>query len=115
MKLDLWIEIALSVWTDRNPVLDQLVDSKSIGILGPKSRYARLLSGKASLTGNPVDILYGKVSPGATVSCCVEIGGSAADRGAGTQLRRKGEKSVQIKALPHELAAIGFRASVNSC
>ncbi len=54
--------IALSVWTDRNPILDQLVDSKSIGILGPKSRYARLLSGKAPLTGNLVEVLYGRVS-----------------------------------------------------
>jgi hypothetical protein len=54
--------IVLSVWTDRKPVPDQLVDSKSIGILSRKSRYARRLSGKCPLTGNPVEVLYGKVS-----------------------------------------------------
>lgn len=56
--------IVLSVWTDGKPVRDQLVDWESIGILSRerKSNYARLLSGKTSLTGNPVDIRYGKVS-----------------------------------------------------
>jgi hypothetical protein len=54
--------LVVSVWTERKPVLGQLLEAKSIGILSGKSRYARSLSGKTPLTGNPIEILYGKVS-----------------------------------------------------
>jgi hypothetical protein len=54
--------IALSVWTEENTILDQLLDARNIGILSRNSFYARRLSGRAPLTGNPVDVLYGKVS-----------------------------------------------------
>src|ERR1019366_1795437 len=54
--------IVMSVWTDEKPVLYQLLDEKREGILKPGSPYARLVKGKAPLTGNPVQILYGKVS-----------------------------------------------------
>jgi hypothetical protein len=54
--------IVMSVWTDGKPVLYQLLDEKREGILKLGSPYARLVKGKAPLTGNPVQILYGKVS-----------------------------------------------------
>ena len=54
--------IVMSVWTEKKPVLYQLLDEKREGILKPGSRYARSFKGKAPLTGNPVQILYGKVS-----------------------------------------------------
>jgi hypothetical protein len=54
--------IWMSVWTDEKPVLYQLLDEKREGILKSGSPYARLVEGKAPLTGNPVQILYGKVS-----------------------------------------------------
>ena len=54
--------IVLSVNTDNKPNLKQSLEAKDIGILSPKSLYSRKLTGKAALTGNPVQILYGKVS-----------------------------------------------------
>jgi hypothetical protein len=54
--------IKLSVWTEEKPILGQLVDENNDPILNGKSRYARLVEGKAPLTGNPVEIFYGKVS-----------------------------------------------------
>jgi len=54
--------IVMSVWTEGKPILGQLLDEKPKGILKPGASYARLVKGKSSLTGNPVRILYGKVS-----------------------------------------------------
>ena len=60
----------LSVWTEGKPVLDQLLEAKSIGVLSSKSLYARSLSGKTPITGNPVEILYGKASRFPNVPPC---------------------------------------------
>jgi len=54
--------IGLSVWTEEKPILDQLLDSKDTGIFKPGSLYARCLSGRSPLTGNPVRMVYGRVS-----------------------------------------------------
>jgi hypothetical protein len=54
--------ILMSVWTERKPILGQLLDENNKPILNRKSPYARCVKGKAPLTGNPVQILYGKVS-----------------------------------------------------
>jgi hypothetical protein len=54
--------IVLSVWTEQKPVLDQLLEAKNIGVWSSKSRYARRLWGKTPVTGNPVEVLYGKAS-----------------------------------------------------
>jgi hypothetical protein len=54
--------IGLSVWTEQKPILDQLRDSKDTGIFKPNALYARCLSGKSPLTGNPVRMVYGRVS-----------------------------------------------------
>jgi hypothetical protein len=50
------------VWMEEKPVLGGLLDSNNVGILTPKSLYARCLSGKTPLTGNPVRLLYARVS-----------------------------------------------------
>jgi hypothetical protein len=54
--------IWMSVWTEGKPTTTQLLDFRNDPILTAKSFYARCLSGKSSLTGNPVQIFYGKVS-----------------------------------------------------
>ena len=54
--------IVLSVNSDAKPVLDQLLEAKDKGILSRKSFYSRCCKAKAPLTGNPVRVLYGKVS-----------------------------------------------------
>jgi hypothetical protein len=54
--------IGLSVWSNQKPNLDLLLDSKNIGILTPKSLYARCLTGNSPLTGNPVRMQYAKIS-----------------------------------------------------
>lgn len=55
-------KVVLSVWTDEKPIPDQLLEAENIGIGSPKSRYARRLWGITPLTGNPVEVLYGKLS-----------------------------------------------------
>jgi hypothetical protein len=54
--------IVLSVWSGGKPVSDQISEVRNVGILSGDSLYSRCLSGKWTLTGNPVQILYGKVS-----------------------------------------------------
>jgi hypothetical protein len=57
--------VVLSVNSDKKPTLDQLLDREDKGILSPKSRksfYSRCCKGKAPNTGNPVQVLYGRVS-----------------------------------------------------
>jgi|ERR1035438_3336326 hypothetical protein len=63
----------LSVWTERGPALDQLLEAKSIGILSSKSLYARSVTGKTPVTGNPIQVLYGKVSRFPRVPPCQVI------------------------------------------
>jgi hypothetical protein len=53
--------ITLSVWTQGKPVVEGLVDVEQKPILTSKSIYARYVSAKSPLTGNPVEIWYGKV------------------------------------------------------
>jgi hypothetical protein len=62
--------IRMSVWSDEKPIPDQLLDAKNDGILSGKPLYARRLSGRTPLTGNPVRILYGKVSRFERVPSC---------------------------------------------
>src|ERR1700693_5235313 len=62
--------IAMSLWTEKNPILGQLLDENTKPILNGKSRYARLVEGKAPLTGNPVEIVYGNISRFSNVPPC---------------------------------------------
>jgi hypothetical protein len=62
--------ILMSVWAKEKPVLYQLLDEKREGILKPGSSYARLVKGRAPLTGNPVEIVYGKISRFSNVPPC---------------------------------------------
>jgi hypothetical protein len=54
--------IGLSVWTEEKPLVDGLLEVENTGILSRDSLYSRRISGISPLTGNPVRILYGKVS-----------------------------------------------------
>ena len=62
--------ILMSVWAKEKPVLYQLLDEKREGILKPGSSYARLVKGRAPLTGNPVEIVSGKISRFSNVPPC---------------------------------------------
>src|SRR5580704_3296954 len=54
--------ITLSVDSDQKPQLDEIVDQKNEGIRSKHSNYARMVTGRWKVTGNPVTILYGKVN-----------------------------------------------------
>ena len=62
--------ILLSVWTEDKPILGKLLDENKKPILNGTSRYARLVKGRAPLTGNPVEIVYGKLSRFSNVPPC---------------------------------------------
>ena len=51
-----------SIWCDGSPITDQIVDAKNFPILSGDSFYARCISGRWALTGNPVKIRYGKAT-----------------------------------------------------
>src|ERR1035441_384564 len=62
--------ILLSVWTEDKTILGKLLDENKKPILNGTSRYARLVKGRAPLTGNPVEIVYGKLSRFSNVPPC---------------------------------------------
>ena len=51
-----------SIWCDGRPIEDQIVDAKNFPILSGDSFYARCISGRWALTGNPIKVKYGKAT-----------------------------------------------------
>ena len=51
-----------SIWCNGSPVADQILEAKNFPILSDNSFYARCLSGRWALTGNPINAKYGKAT-----------------------------------------------------
>src|SRR5580700_2916485 len=54
--------IEFSIDSDQPPVSRNILAATNTGILNSQSFHSRCISGKCSITGNPVKILYGKAT-----------------------------------------------------